>query len=697
MSVVDGIVSGLDTTAIIKQLMAVERAPITRFQAKEAELDKKLQAWTDIQTAIGALRSSTTLLARSSTFTQSAATSSNTALATAVARDGANPGRVTFKVRQLATAATVMTSTSVGSSAQLVGAGKVGIAVGLQSLGVTAMSLGAGAAGSTLDVTVAPSSATQVEVTVGTAKVTVDRTATSVNVGGLQLSIGSGGLVNGSGKVQIVETTSGSTVGSLASSLTVARAQVLGVGTTQQPDSRLVLTSIGTGATNQLLVAQDGLTAPMAAALGAMNVVSAAKDAQVEIGTGLVVSRSTNVLTDLLDGVTIQLVKADPAADVTIDASIDEAGLATKVKTWVNSMNNVLALIDTKSAYDPAGKSNGVLLGDSNAQRVRQSLTASLTAAASDGTFKNLPQIGVSVDRKGRYAIDDAVLGKAIATDAGAVGKLFARSATASNAAVSFVSAADTTIEGSYAVAITRAATQASVTGSVFATLGAAERLDFTLGTASATVALAAGQTPSDVVSAINAAFAAKGFGATADLDGGAVRVRSTGYGSAVALGVTSAIVGAGSTGLGGATAGTATILHGVDVEGMIDGVAALGVGQGLTASTGRASGLRLRIDATTTGSLGTIAYAGGTGGTLMRSLASAGSVDTGISSSTTGITALRRSYDDRIADLERRAAITEARLRRQFTNLETTLGQLRAQGSRLSATLASGNSTNGN
>ena len=137
MSVVDGLVSGLDTTSVIKQLLAVERAPISRFQAKEAAIDQKLQAWGDIQRAVSTLRTATSALARSSTFTQSAATTSSAENATAVARDGATPGSVTFKVHQLATVHSAMTSTSVGSTSQLTGAGRVAVGVGLQSLGVT--------------------------------------------------------------------------------------------------------------------------------------------------------------------------------------------------------------------------------------------------------------------------------------------------------------------------------------------------------------------------------------------------------------------------------------------------------------------------------------------------------------------------------------------------------------------------------
>ena len=696
MSVVDGLVSGLDTTSVIKQLLAVERAPIGRFQAKEAAIDQKLQAWGDIGRAVSTLRTATSALARSSTFTQSAASTSSAENATAVARDGATPGSVTFKVHQLATVHSAMTSTSVASTSQLTGAGRVAVGVGLQSLGVTAMNLSAGAVAGVLEISVTASSATQAEVRVGSATTIVNRASTSVSVGGLQLTVGPAGLVDGSGKVQVVDTTDTSTVGSLASTISVARAQVLGLGATATPDRRLVFTGLATGEANKLLVARIDLNATMAAALGTLSVVSEAKDAKIEMGTGLFVTRSTNALTDIVDGLTIQLVKADPTRDVTIDAAIDHVGLASKVKDWVSAMNSTLGLIDSKSVYDATAKTGGVLLGDSTAQRIRQSLTSPMSATVAGGTFRNLPQLGVTVDANGRYKLDEAKLRDAIKTNASSVGQVFARSATATNAAVSFVSGSDSTVEGTYAVAVTRTATHASVTGAAFTVLGADEKVDFVLGSTSVSVNLTSGQAPADVVTAINSAFASKGFAGVAELTGGAVRVRSNNYGSGTSLTVTSSRAGAGSTGLGGAVAATANNAVGVDVDGTIDGVAALGAGQVLTASSGHASGLRLRVDSTTIGAFGSVTYVAGVGGGLMRNLASASVVDSGLASATSSLSSLRRSYEDRVTDLERRISITETRLRRQFGQMETLLSQLRAQGSRLSASLGTGRTTNG-
>ena len=72
------------------------------------------------------------------------------------------------------------------------------------------------------------------------------------------------------------------------------------------------------------------------------------------------------------------------------------------------------------------------------------------------------------------------------------------------------------------------------------------------------------------------------------------------------------------------------------------------------------------------------------------------GVVESGLASATSSLSSLRRSYEDRVTDLERRISITETRLRRQFGQMETLLSQLRAHGSRLSASLGTGSTQNG-
>jgi flagellar hook-associated protein 2 len=177
---------------------------------------------------------------------------------------------------------------------------------------------------------------------------------------------------------------------------------------------------------------------------------------------------------------------------------------------------------------------------------------------------------------------------------------------------------------------------------------------------------------------------------ATADVVDGAVRLRSTGYGSATILGVRSSVDGAttGSTGLGSADPDTYTDHAGVDVAGTIDGAAATGSGRTLTAVSGAATGLRLRIAAEDAADLGSVTYANGAAGTSNAILGADGFANTLLSASLTSVQQHRQRLQESIDRYEDRLVLTEARYRKQFTALETMLAQLQTQGSTLTSLL---------
>lgn len=330
-----------------------------------------------------------------------------------------------------------------------------------------------------------------------------------------------------------------------------------------------------------------------------------------------------------------------------------------------------------------------MLLGDSSARNIRSMVESSLRTNLSSGTFRTLADVGITTSRNGQITLDEAKLKAAILEDPAAVGALFARSGEATSAAVSFGAATEATKPGTYAVNVTQSAARAQTTGNVLATLGGDETLQFTLGSKNLAVALTNGQTAASIVTTLNNAFRANNLALAADVDDdGALRVRSDSYGSNVVLKVESSRVGADASGLAGDTADTESEFTGEDVAGTIDGTEALGNGLNLTASSGDAKGLRLQVAAGTIGDLGTLTYAGGVAGSLLRSLGLTGGADALVTSATQSLSSGKDELAKRIADYETRLTSTEARIRRQFSTMENMLNNLKAQQSRLASAL---------
>jgi flagellar hook-associated protein 2 len=698
LALIDGLISGLDTSGIINQLLAVERKPIDDINARIQQGDRRASALKAVQQSLDGLRTAAQALSRSSAYNATKVTSSAADRVAATAVIGTPPDRISLRVQQLAGAHQLATATSVGDPTALTGAGHLVVASGLAALGATAITPDSGAIAGIYDLKIAAAGAGQVRIALGTSEVTVATSATSATVGGVTLNFG-GSITIGTGKLQIVATDAATTVSALATTLSTAgspaRAQLVNFASGATIDRRLALTSRETGAAQSLLVGVEGMDAPIAAAFTTMTTIAAAKDARIEIGdTGIVVTRSSNTVTDLYDGVTLTLKQADPTTTVTLDVDKDVDDLTAKVKSWVDTMNATLTSIDSQSAYDAATKTGGPLLGDAAVRAVRAQLIGALTSASNNGPLRSLSQIGITIARNGRLQLDESVLKTAVTDQTSAVADLLGRSAAVSTANASFVSGTDATVAGTYAIDITTASAPAALSGAAFAALASSETLTIRLGTASVNVTLATGATPTDVASAINAALNAAHVSARASVSAGALRIESVDHGASAVLGITSSAVGADTTGLG-VTAGVERTATGIDVAGTIGGQAGTGIGQLLSATVGAPKGLTVRVGAGVTGAIGTVTYGGGVTGAVSNLLGSTGLATVSLADSISSVNIKKTAYNEQIERIQDRLTRTEQRLRRQFTQLETSLALLRSQGSRLSAIIGSTNSNN--
>ncbi|KQU65262.1 flagellar filament capping protein FliD [Phycicoccus sp. Root101] len=148
MASIDGLVSGLNTTQIISQLMSVERASgsyLTKGKTESQTMATVLQALnatlTGLQTAAKAMIPDS--ITKASAWTLATAASSSPALATAAVGPNAQTGTATFTVRSVATAGASISSGSVGSLSSAVTNGPVLLGKGTAALGMASIASGA--------------------------------------------------------------------------------------------------------------------------------------------------------------------------------------------------------------------------------------------------------------------------------------------------------------------------------------------------------------------------------------------------------------------------------------------------------------------------------------------------------------------------------------------------------------------------
>ena len=201
---------------------------------------------------------------------------------------------------------------------------------------------------------------------------------------------------------------------------------VLGLGHEVRSDvaagTRLVMRGPN-GETNGFKVeATEGTTAGLSALAfdgstggGTSNMVSnqMAANAKATIN-GIEISSESNTLTDVLDGLTLQLNKVTTSA-VDISVAEDTTGIKTGIEAFKTAYNDLVGLIRVQTLYDQDSQTAGPLQGDSTATgllRQIRSLAGTTTSASS--AFNRLSAIGFDIGTDGTLSLNSTKLDTAM-------------------------------------------------------------------------------------------------------------------------------------------------------------------------------------------------------------------------------------------------------------------------------------------
>jgi flagellar hook-associated protein 2 len=225
---------------------------------------------------------------------------------------------------------------------------------------------------------------------------------------------------------------------------------------------------------------------------------------------GVIVTSEDNTITDVLPGVTLNLIEA--ASDTTITLAIDRDidAIIDKVSAFVSAYNAVASYISGQQNYDEEkDETGGILFGDGTLSSVKSDLTTTLTQSvwgvASE--YAILGMVGVNLDKEGQLTLDSDTLRRHLQTNFNDVRDLFAATGTTSKGTLEYVSHERATKAGDYTVNITQASTRSATTSNkaVSSTLDYNELLTITSKGRTASIQLSNTMTLPDIVHAINA------------------------------------------------------------------------------------------------------------------------------------------------------------------------------------------------
>jgi len=246
----------------------------------------------------------------------------------------------------------------------------------------------------------------------------------------------------GSGSVQTVNLEATSTLEDLRAAINDlgagVSASILNTGDEGTPEFRLVLSSNETGLNHAISIVTDDTT--LDTVTSGVDTFQAAQDSEVVLGvtdvgagtTGITINRSSNTLTDVLAGLTLNLQAVDASNPVTISVTQDNGAVKEAISDFVKGYNEVVTFVNERTFYNTETKERGIFVGEGLARnvldRVRESVFSQISGLT---TYTGASQIGFETQTTdGTIKLNEATLDSALSTNFSAVRDLFVKNVT---------------------------------------------------------------------------------------------------------------------------------------------------------------------------------------------------------------------------------------------------------------------------
>jgi len=465
---------------------------------------------------------------------------------------------------------------------------------------------------------------------------------------------------------------------------------------------RLQLTSTKTGEDYGFTVTGD-----IATELGMQEKISA-KNSIVNINTTLesdAIERSSNTITDILPGLTLNLKTADPANPVRLTVSSDTAVIEEKLGTFFTKYNEALSYLNEQFTYNTETETSGPLSKSSTARSIQMQLqtlvSSRISGIGEDANYKTLSDIGVRMNNDGTIYLDKTAqsngltrLANALSDDYDSVMKILGNSGSTTDSRIQYLTAGSSTTPGTYRVNITTPPQAKVAAGSAMeAILSVNERLAFAYGTKSFSIDLSSGDDSAAVLSKINGALSTNSVPVSASLNENVLNFFTTNAGGDGAFTVQSDVA-SGGTGIGTSL----LTAQGIDIAGTFTdslGNVYTGVGSGsvLTGATGTpAAGLMISGAMGIAGEYGTVTATFGVVENLSSKIEAIMNTSPGSEGSLTreieSLDSNIQNVNETITQLNERLEVERQLLFDQYNEANQTLSQLQLLQSSLTSSM---------
>lgn len=386
---IPGVGSGLDVNSMVRSLMAVERQPLQTLDTKKGIMESKISALGQIRSALDGLKTSLDKLSTSNQLNTLKTTLSDTSVATVSTSSSAVIANYSLEVEALATAQK-LTSSSLGTETASLGSspGSLTIEFGTYSGGL--FTPNTNRASFTVNLETSQMTPAGVRDAINAAQ--KDVTASLVN--------------NGSGVVMVL--TNNQTGANQLMRVSVSDPD--GSNTDNAGLSKLAYNPAATLGTGKNMTEQV-----------------AAQDATVKID-GVTVTSSTNTLSTAVTGLTINLLKTNDNAPISMTTARDDSQIKTAINGFITAYNSLQKLVKTLTSYDTVKKEAAILNGEITVRSAFTQVRGLFSQSYGTGSFTSVVDLGITTQSDGSLKFDTTKFDSAFSSNRDAVLSVFTQS-----------------------------------------------------------------------------------------------------------------------------------------------------------------------------------------------------------------------------------------------------------------------------
>lgn len=651
--------SGIDTASLINKLVDVNKfADSNRLTTKQTLLETQISDFGLLRNAFSTLESSASALANADTFNAKSVSVPTTTLLGITKIDAkASVGDYNVNVDQIAQAQSISSGTFTSQNSPI---GKGTLAIRFGSWTTTAATPGNPLPVGTFTV---DSSKTGGTIKIDDSNNSLTGVRDAINKSGLGLKAS---ILSNNGTYKLLVTAPS------------GESSEVEITATEAPGSPGLASFNFNESAPTMLQQQEG------------------KDAIIRVN-GATVTRSTNHLTDVIDGLEFDLFNKSSSETINIGISADKATSEKAIRDFVAAYNTFLTDSGKLIGFDKEKKEYGSLRQDPMAknlvQQVRSLLSVPMSGVA--GGFSTLGSLGIRTELDGTLKIDDSTettsFRSAMDKNFEAVRDLFVPKISSDNAQINLTKYSKLSAPGTYDVVITTQPKQGALsagamvstfpldtTGKAYSFEVAIDGVKTSLITLPTKTFATGAELAADIQSRINADSATAGkVSVNVSFNTNTNKLEFTSSAFGASSNVDFQTVGADMGDLGIAVgAGT----PGVDVVGTVGGVAGFGFGNVLLPAIGsKAEGLSLNISEGATS--GKITFSRGFAGTFTNLIDNFLKSNGLIKTRETNISKDADKVKTDLVAVDKRSDAYRARLQAQFSAMESIVRSLKSTG----------------